>query len=414
MKNTGVGIILAAFTILPGPLRAGQAVPTPMTPGSPRALPISRSLSFRGVTLDLRDGTTVRGRLSGATVGSVRVRSSAEERDYALADIRRVVLDTEPQRSRGVLPGILLGLYAGNSALVIADGEPGFYARSVHVSPFSFWLIFGEGLFASVGGTLGWLAPFGRGPEVCEFPADPGTDPGAGARFARFLSGEPAPARVHLLIQSGFLVSGVTRRFEAFAAHNGFVRTNTETFPTKLSLLRGLELSFSMGPRWRTGLRLSFPAEPSFNYYLRIGGAVGTYTSLDQELRATAVHAIGAFELAGWESRSGLAASFGWGAGVASVRLTRNAWTQLPPPDPIPPYYDGYVTATAEVRKALPSAVVFGDLRYRLTPFVSIGLAADFTFMPALTVPALPDNGVPGGSQALSNGSVGLVLGYHF
>jgi hypothetical protein len=45
---------------------------------------------------------------------------------------------------------------------------------------------------------------------------------------------------------------------------------------------------------------------------------------------------------------------------------------------------------------------------------LSIGLAADYTLIPAVDVPDLPDNGLAGQKVGLSNGSVGFVLGYHF
>ncbi len=45
---------------------------------------------------------------------------------------------------------------------------------------------------------------------------------------------------------------------------------------------------------------------------------------------------------------------------------------------------------------------------------LSIGLIADLSLIPAVTVPALPDNGLGGQKAGLSNGSVGILLGYHF
>ena len=58
--------------------------------------------------------------------------------------------------------------------------------------------------------------------------------------------------------------------------------------------------------------------------------------------------------------------------------------------------------------------MVFGALQFPLTRVLSIGLAADYTLIPAVDIPALPDNGLAGQTMGLSNGSVGFVLGYHF
>lgn len=400
-------VLLAVLVAIPAPICGGEDPPrSQAAAAAPRQIRISPALSFREITLVFRDGTTVRGRLSAATAVSIRVQTDGQERDYALTDIRRVRIDSEPQRSRGIVPGIVFGLYVGNSAMVWDDSRPGFYVRPVEGhDAASLWLLLGEGFFAAMGGGLGWLAHFGGARQVFEFPADLEEAVGTEARFSRFLTGDPAPARAHVLFQNGLLVPGVTRRFGEFATDNGFALNNTSSYPTKYSLLRSIELSYSIRPRWRTGLRLSFPSEPAYDFYLKSEEASGSWTSLSQEFRATAVHAIGAFELAGWRRRSGLAASLGIGAGFASVRLERNASSSLD---------FNYFQGTAEVRKVLPSAVAFGAILYRLTPVVSIGLAADYTFVPAVTVPALPDNGVPAGSQGLGNGSLGFVVGYHF
>ena len=400
-------VLLVVLVAIPRPTLGGQDPPRSQAaaPAS-QEIRISSALYFREITLDLRDGTTVRGRLSAATAGSIRIQQGDREEDHALKDVRRIVIDSEAQRSRGIVPGIVFGLYAGNSALLWEDSTPGFYARPVERHEIaSVWLLLGEGFFAAMGGGLGWLAHFGGSRQVFEFPADFEQAPGVAERFARFLTGGPAPARVHVLFQGGLLVPGATRRFGEFATDNGFALNYSSSYPTKFSLLRSIELSYSIRPRWRTGLRLSFPSEPFLNSYVRNEEAPGSFTYLNQDLRSTAVHAIGALELAGWKDRSGLAASVGLGAGFASVRLTRNAVTSL---DYI------YTQGMTEVRKVRLSAVVFGAVQYRLTPVVSIGLAADYTFVAAVTVPALPANGVPGGAQGLSNGSLGFVIGYHF
>jgi hypothetical protein len=399
MRKHASAVLLIVLTAAPA-LTLGADTPVRPEAAASQELPISRALYFREIALDLRDGTSVRGRLSAATAASIRVMRGGRNEDYDLKDIRRIVIHSEARRSRGVLPGIMFGLYAGNAALLSGDDDPGFYADPPYGS-FSLGLVLAEGVFAAIGGGLGWLANFGGGEQAFEFPADFSRAPGASERFARFLSGEQPPARVHLWVQDGFLVSGVTRRFGAFAAANGFTLAFAGSSPTRFSLLRGLELSYAVLPRWRTGLRLSFPSEPFFRSYERTGGVDGSSTYLNQDFRATALHAVGAFELAGWTRGAGLAASLGAGAGLAWVRLTRAA------------FYSG-ISSLADIRKTLPSAVVFGNVSYRLTPFVSIGLAADYTFIPAVTVQALSGNALSGGSQGLSNGSIGFILGYHF
>ena len=413
-KHLGT-VLWAMAAVLPALAFGGEdPARTPAAASAARETRISAAFYFREVDLDLRDGTALRGRLVGATAASIRVGTRDGEEEFALRDIRRIVIHSERQRSKGIVPGIVFGLYAGNLLALGSDRGPGFYLKPRRGSSHSDWILLEEAFFGIMGGGLGWLTPFGGARGVFEFPAA-GDDPGALERFGRFLAGEPPPARVHFLLQNGFLLAGVRGRFGAFAADNGFAADYPWPYPTSFSLLRSLEISLTIRPRLRTGLRVSFPSEPAFYYYMRHEGTAGSFTSLDQAHSATALHAVGVLELAGWKSRTGFAASLGAGAGMAWVRLTRNALTVIVTPDPIPPSYEeGYVHGSVGVRKTLPSAVVFGNVRYRLTPVVSIGLVADFTFVSAVTVPALPDNNVPGGSMGLSSGSLGFLVGYHF
>jgi hypothetical protein len=372
-------------------------------------IPLSSRLSYRDITISLRDGTVVRGRLIGATKDSIVVRQSGEDKAFALSDLRKVLIKTEARPSEGVAPGIALGLYIGNGLLVWAPSEPGFYLQHIDSSELaSGWLLVGEAFFAAVGAGAGWLAASGGGRHSFEFPAEAGPALEARERFLRFLAGEPPPARVHFLIQSGFLVAGSSAQFKDIMAGSGYFESPGEYLST-FSGMRGLELSVSVKARLRAGLRLSFPSEPAFDYFYQSDPDAGFWSGATQEVRATAVHGIGAVELIRGRHAGGISLSAGLGAGVAAVRLFRQAWTYVSDV-----YGGSEVYGTAEVRKTLLSGVVFGALQFPLTRELSIGLAADYTFIPAVDVPALPDNGLAGQKVGLSNGSVGFVLGYHF
>jgi hypothetical protein len=372
-------------------------------------IPISPRLSYREITATLRDGGVVHGRLTGATAASILVRSGREDRSLALADLRRVSILTEAHPSDGVVPGIALGLYAGNSLLVWSTGGPGFYARHVEShSLVSGWLLAGEAFFAAMGAGIGWLAGSIGGQRSFEFPDAPGDSGRARDEFVRYLAGAPRPARIHFLIQSGFLLPGPSARFEDLTAAAGYAKSAWSSV-TKFSLLRGLELSYSITPELRAGLRLSFPTEPVFNgYYL--SETQGTYANATQEFRATAFHAVGVRTWSAGKGPRSLSVRAGLGVGVASFRLTREAFRSFP---------DGsggtsYISEQAVIRKTLPSAVILGGFDLPLTAVLSVGLAADFTWIPAVTVPALPANGFGSRKSGLGNGSVGLLIGYHF
>ena len=125
---------------------------------------------------------------------------------------------------------------------------------------------------------------------------------------------------------------------------------STWQYLSTFSAMRGLELSVSVKPRLRAGLRLSFPSEPAFDYYYRSDPDTGFWTgAAQQEVRATAVHGIGALELAGGGRAGRISLSAGLGAGIAAVRLLREAWTTVPDGTGGGSTFFG----TAEVRKTL-------------------------------------------------------------
>jgi hypothetical protein len=388
------------------------AVLLTLAAGAPaQDIPLSSRLSYRDVTVTLSDGTVVRGRLVGATKDSIVVRQGGEDKVFALPDLRKVLVKTEAKPSEGVAPGIALSLYIGNGLLAWAPGDPGFYLHHIDSSDLgSGWLLLGEAFFAAVGAGAGWLAASGGGRHAFEFPAEAGPALETRERFLRFLAGEPPPARVHFLIQSGFLVPGSSAHFKDLMAGSGYTEFPYQYLST-FSAMRGLELSLSVKSRLRAGVRLSFPSEPAFDYFYQSDPDSGFWASAaQQEVRATAVHGIGAVELIRGRRAGGISLGAGLGAGIAAVRVLRTAWTTVPDGTGGGSTFYG----TAEVRQTLLSGVAFGALQFPLTRVLSIGLAADYTFIPAVDVPALPENGLAGEKVGLSNGSVGFVLGYHF
>ena len=216
--------LLLAFLALPAwPSEGGRAAPRRPSQEPLEGVIISPRLLFRDIALSLRDGTVVRGRLSGATTRSVRLRQAGEDSDFAYEDIRKAAVRSESRLSKGVLPGVVLGLYAGNAALAVNTSRPGFYLSHIDQHEMtSWWLFFGEAVFAAIGGGIGWLVSSRSETAVFDFPADPDESRFVQERFIRFLGGEEAPSRVHLFIQNGQLIPGASGRFESSLLEAGF------------------------------------------------------------------------------------------------------------------------------------------------------------------------------------------------
>ena len=376
-----------------------------------QTLRISRGLAFREITLYLRDGAAVWGRLVGAGIEAVRIRQAGKDLDVPFRDIRRAVVKRENNAlaSKGVVPGMALGLYIGNGLLSGAFSRPGFYLERGGVESSGgagvlVVLAVIESLFAAAGGALGWLAGSGARQRSFEFPGDPEAGLASWEEFVRYVGGEPAPPRVHLLIQGGPVDTRVSQGLEEGLAGTGLSPSMYPGYVSNFSYLRAFHLTYSVKPRLQAGLRISFPSEPGRgahseydpNYY---------FTGLWQEYRATAFHAVVSIEPVPRKAAGPLSWNVGLGVGLAVIQLRRRAT-----------YYgsEGPVESVAEVAKTLPSGVVFSTLEFRLTQVFHIGIAADYTFIPAAEAPAMADFGIPGLKVGLGNASAGFVLGFHF
>ena len=407
MKKTIASLVLAALVAAPGPA-SSREIPASRQSVAGKAFRASARLAYREITLYLRDGTVVVGRLLGADTESVRVLRDGPDLDVPFRDIKKAVMSVEGKHSRGLLPGVVMGLFLGNGLFTGAFSRPGNYLQrfsidSEYAAIAILYLGLIESAFVAAGGAMGSIIASGTRHRAFEFPGDPEGSRESRDKFLRFIDGEPEPARFHLLIQGGHVYPRVSRTFDAALEEAGLTSLYDWSDLSQFSLLRAFELSYSLKPWLRTGIRMSFPGEPVGETYIE--NEIGYYTSLSQEFKATAYHAVCSVEPLRRKPSDALSWSVGLGVGAAAVRLRRE----------MSAYRDNdYVTSQAETKKTLPSAVAFTALQFRLNEVFSAGIAADFTFMPAATVPALPDLGLPARKVGLSNASVGFVLGYHF
>lgn len=409
MRNkTVLGLTLAAFLAASGPAWAGGQAPAVKPPGQDVVIGARAFLAYREITLYLRDGSVVFGRLLGADSGSVRVLRDGPDLDVPFRDIKKAVIKREGKPSSGFLPGMVAGLHFGTGLLFGAFGNSGNYMPDLdledgYLGVAILYVGLIEAAFGAAGGGLGSLLTAGDRQRAFEFAGDPEDLGAARESFLRYLSGETPPARVHLLVQGGSVDPRVSRSLEGSLDFPGAVSRYSHRDDSRVSLLRSLELSYSLKPRLRPGLRLSFTGEPGS--YVSFSDEAYNYVSVSQDYKATSLHAVCSYELLRAKRANGTSLSVGLGVGAASVRLSRTSMYRIG---------SEYFEDRVEVEKTLVSAVAFTALRFRLNDVLSAGLAADYTYIPAVDVPALPGAGLPVLKTGLGNASVGFVIGYHF
>jgi len=60
------------------------------------------------------------------------------------------------------------------------------------------------------------------------------------------------------------------------------------------------------------------------------------------------------------------------------------------------------------------SAVVYTDLKLYIQRWLSLGLAADYVYIPKENIPAFERAGIPAQSKPLGTSSLGFSLSFHF
>ena len=358
---------------------------------------ISPALYFRMITLDLTDGTRVRGRLLGAGPEVVRFRTDAGDRDVPLKDVRRAVIKTEngPLAAKGAIPGAAFGLYVGNGLSSGVFETPGFYldsGGSFHHS-YGLWSFLEQIFYAGLGGSLGWLAFSGSSTRTFVLAWDGGSDDAAREGFLRFVTAGRVEPRFHVLVQAGRVLWRTTPRLEEALVASGLTPSPYQ-YSSMFSYLRAVLVTRTFGSRVHAGLRVSFPGEP-------MTWANGEGISLREEFQATAGHAVVSISPLSAKPGRPFSWTTGLGAGAAWVRLKRTLYG----------YSDDITVETSGLR---PSAVAYTTLELRINQMFSLGAAADYTFFGSAEAPGLADYGIAAQKVRLGNGSIGFVVGFHF
>jgi len=268
MKKVIATLAIAVLVAAPGPA-TGRENPVSQQPAAGQVVIGTRArarLAYREITLTLRDGTVVLGRLLGADTESVRVLWDGPDLDVPFRDIKKAVISVEGKPSRGLLPGVAMGLLLGTGLMTGSFNNPGNYMPRFSIDDeytglALLYIGFVEAASAAAGGALGSVFASGTRHRTFEFPGDPEGNLASRDRFLRFIGGEPEPARVHLFIQGGWVSSGISRAFESALVEAGFTPEYYQDL-SRFSMLRSFELSYSLKPRLRTGVRISFPGEP--------------------------------------------------------------------------------------------------------------------------------------------------------
>jgi hypothetical protein len=400
---------------------------TPPTPENPLLKPVSQ-WQYSDTFVYLRQGGIMAGMLLGLENQAVVLSVPQGRRAIPLADIARVVIKPEKKGNANFVFGMLLGIYARNLLYGHAEGKPFGYMGRIG-SPLGFAL--SNSFFAAVGGAIVVLIdPLGEANEQRFDFSEAGLERQAQwERLRQCLSGVPSEPKVHLTVMGGAIMAGSIGRYNRSLESAGYVLgsyypqydqgQSYDVSSGNFTMFRKIQLTLNLGHAFEVGLAYCPLAEPT-----AIAGKYQQTYMGDQEID-TNFHTIqtlaasGFYAVAVYKPFSGrLPKPFSWsiGLGLGAARVNYHLNNSMATEVLHNGYYVSYQNQEGGFgySRTRPSGVVYTQFECFLYRSLSLGLIADFVYVPSVRVPAFPEMGLSAQSLRFGNASVGFVLGAHF
>jgi hypothetical protein len=372
---------------------------------------------FAKVIARTTDGKSHYGLLAGIENDYLILKKGTSEERFSFRDVTEVSIELGKRTGSFMASGMVLGIYLGNMISYRAGGQPFAYLDDDSYSDFGFFYM--DFIFASAGIGLGYLASlFEKDQTVFRFSGGAANRLAEWERLKSFLAGRPRNKKIHLSIQAGQVLTGVSQRYqEAFAnAHYdtgyGFeiISPVSDRYQyiegaKSLNLLRKAQLTVSLQPKIDVGAAAVFSGEPGVGGYDY--GDSGS-SRVWQTYKASGYYAVAVYKPLSDRGPKKVQWSIGLGAGASRVAFELGMYSQGDYPD----YEEKW--AQHKIAQTVPSGLAFTELGFFFGPNTSLGLMADFVFGPSRKIPEFPEWNIPGQKIRLGNGSLGIVFGMHF
>ena len=389
----------------------GQQVDTSSS-SSVSKLPTGFSVLFNKVVVYSQEGSIFSGLLVGVENDKLILRIGGQDKKIPQKNLAKVIIETEKNKSRYAISGMLLGAYLGNLIFYRAQNQPMAYMFDFEEG--GIWLFLWEVTFAGAGGGLGFLSSsmFEKGKRVFNFPDSTEKRLAEWERFRRFiLTGEHGPKKIHFSAQAGYIFTRVSSRYRTLMENAGYyISSYTYLFDEDaeeaidFNLLRKLQLTISPTSNTEIGCAMYWLGEPSL---LGESWQSGYPSGVAQSLHITGYYGIGIYKPFLKQMPKPIVWNVGLGAGVAKVNFSLkssiHSWY---------PYLED--RSEHNISKTLFSGVVFTELNLYLHESMSLGFTADYVYIPSERAPEILEGGIPAQKLHLGNASVGFTLGLHF
>lgn len=384
-------------------------------------IPISPNLHFNRVLLYPREGRVLSGLLVGMESDKFIVRVGEKDEKIPYHNMAKVIIETKKKIGNDAIYGLLLGTYLGNFLFSRAKNQPTAYLEKVKepggLENSGFLAL--NAASAAAGGLLGLIAGwlFEKDERIFYFIGSEQKRQAEWERLIRFVMGEPSAKKVHILIQGGYVFTQVSPRYfnllqnAAYNIEYGYLHYWDEyrrmERASDFNLMRKFQFTISLVKNLETGIAMYWLGEPFIHAYK--GFIWSPDSVVNQKTNTKGYYAIGIYKPFFRKLPRRLAWNVGLGLGVVKLDFSLESTIMVYT-------YPEYERSTIkhDITKTLFSGIVFTELNFYIQDTLSLGLVADYVFVPNEEAPGIPEADIPAQKLRFGTGSIGFTLGFHF
>jgi hypothetical protein len=395
----------AIILCLAGTLALGTLPAAGQTPGGEASITLQPSPANRlaVVRITLRDHKLVEGRLLGLTDSGIVIRTGGKNRTFDKDEILSVRIVKEAETLKSLFTGALLTIFYGAVPMLFinpGDSTPFFSeSQSLEGSLLTTALQGGSGMImASIVSAVS--SPARRRGKSFGDPGEAGLTAREWESLRSFTAGGATtrPPKLHLTADIGWTLG---KAVEGTLAGLSSEPVNWEK--SKFNRLRRLRLEYDVGHSLSLGAAYAWLGEPSaYSYDYENWSSPSTWARVSRDSRGYFLTlAFHPFK----RERSGSGWDWAAGVGAGAARLILHVTEDYS--------YDPELGIDI-VSKTVPSFMAYASAGYRLSRGLSVGISADWTWMPDQKTVAVPWAASETRRIAFSSGCIGFYLGLHF
>ena len=374
------------------------------------------SVLYNRVLVYQKEGDFRSGLLLGTQNNVLRIQVGTEDVRIPFTNLAKVVIKVDKNTSPYAVSGMLIGMYLGSYYLLRQSDQPGAYLDDdIKPGGILLWNL----VCAGAGGGLGLLAGslFAKKEEVFAFDGPQEKRLKEWERLKNFVLGvDTSYKRTHFSVQAGKVFFLVSNRYrDQFAGPQLY--SNFDPFDswrsTSFNLLRSLRATYSPKRWFEVGASVMWLGEPSLHkHIISYDDLAHEEQGLHVTYDATGYYLVGVFKPLSKTLPPNLSWELGLGLGAANIRFDLTAYrsgNSQNDPNAERQYYIEH-----HISDSVFSGVVFTALNLNLYRNLSLGVYADYAYLPDREVPGVPALGIGEQKLQFGNACIGFSLGLHF